>query len=236
MATRVWVLLALVAIAACDKKSKDGASTPGTPDAAAADKPVAAADGGPKLGELAQSIVADPTKPEPPVVAVAAPDAGAAEPPVAVVVVDAGAAPEVADPVVADAVDAGAGAGTGTGSGTAVAVAAPLKAGDKISAKWSDGYWYPAKISKVNDNGTFDIKYDDGTKVKSQPAKKVKPRKAKTGGGKSSGGGCSGGRTKCGGRCVDLQNDPNNCWSCGRQCPEACMGASCVSNAYKYGS
>jgi hypothetical protein len=110
-----------------------------------------------------------------------------------------------------------------------------FQVGDKVSAKWSDGYWYPAKISKVNDDGTYDVHYDDGTKEKKYPLKKLRPRKVSKGGG-GGGGGCSGGKTKCGSRCVDLNNDPNNCSSCGRQCPEACMGGSCVSNSYKYGN
>jgi hypothetical protein len=46
---------------------------------------------------------------------------------------------------------------------------------------------------------------------------------------------CGSGRMRCGGSCVDYRNDPKNCNACGRTCPEACMGGSCVSNAYKYG-
>jgi translation initiation factor IF-1 len=115
---------------------------------------------------------------------------------------------------------------------------APLMAGDRITAKWTDGYWYPAKITKVNDNGTFDVKYDDGTKEKGLKAARVKRRtsSSSSSSSSSSGGGCKRGLTKCGSRCVDLYNDPKNCFSCGRQCPEACMGGSCVSNAYKYGN
>jgi hypothetical protein len=58
-----------------------------------------------------------------------------------------------------------------------------------------------------------------------EPAKKsVKKKKS-----------CGSGRMRCGGVCVDYRNDPKNCNACGRTCPEACMGGSCVSNAYKYG-
>lgn len=111
------------------------------------------------------------------------------------------------------------------------------KVGDLVSAKWDDGYWYPGKIAAVNPDGTYKITYNDGDVGNKQKAKNIKPRKPSTGGsGSSSGGSCSGGRTSCGGRCFDLQNDPKNCYSCGRQCPEACMNGSCVSNAYKYGN
>jgi hypothetical protein len=232
MTTRFFsVLLVVATIAACDKGSKkEPASTASGSGVSAAsgsdtvapkanEPPAVTVDAGPGLGQIVKrEVVASAPVDAAAAVAVAAPDAGAAVAVVEPVVVDAGAV--AVDP----SVDAGA----------AVAVATELKAGDKIQAKWSDGYWYPAKITKVNDSGSYDIKYDDGTKVKGQPKSKVKPRKVKTGG-KSTGGGCSGGRTKCGGRCVDLQNDPNNCWQCGRQCPEACMGGSCVSNDYKYG-
>ncbi len=112
------------------------------------------------------------------------------------------------------------------------------KAGDLISAKWDDGAWYSGKITAVNADGTYGIKYNDGYTAKKQKAKNIKPRKPPpptSSSSKSSGSSCGGGRTKCGGRCVNLLEDNQNCSSCGRTCPEACMGGSCVSNAYKYG-
>jgi hypothetical protein len=117
------------------------------------------------------------------------------------------------------------------GGGQRAAPTGPV--GDLVSAQWDDGSWYPGKIGAVNADGTYRVNYTDGDVSKALPARKVRARKPSSGG--SSGGGCSGGRTKCGGRCVDLLNDNHNCNSCGRECPEACMGGSCVSNAYKYG-
>lgn len=111
-----------------------------------------------------------------------------------------------------------------------------FEVGDLVSAKWDDGYWYPGKIAAVNPDGTYKIKYNDGDVSNKQKAKNIRPRKPSSGGGSSSSGGCGSGKMKCGGRCVDYLNDPNNCNACGRTCPEACMGGSCVSNAYKYGN
>ncbi len=146
----------------------------------------------------------------------------------------------------------GSGSGSAVGSGSAdpaaaidagaaldaAAAAEGYKVGDLVSSKWDDGYWYPGKIAGVNADGTYKIKYNDGYSAAKQKLKNIKPRKPptqSTSGGGGGGGGCSGGRTKCGGRCVDLMQDNQNCSSCGRTCPEACMGGSCVSNAYKYG-
>lgn len=41
---------------------------------------------------------------------------------------------------------------------------------------------------------------------------------------------CPAGRTECGGQCVDLENDPNNCGSCGKVCPnfKKCSGGLCL--------
>lgn len=120
------------------------------------------------------------------------------------------------------------------GASDAAAAVTGFKVGDKVSGKWTDGYWYPGKIAAVNPDGTYRVKYNDGDESRSLPASKVRARKASSSSG-STAGGCSGGRTTCGGRCVDLLNDNQNCHSCGRTCPEACMGGACVSNAYKYG-
>jgi Flp pilus assembly pilin Flp len=43
--------------------------------------------------------------------------------------------------------------------------------------------------------------------------------------------GCSAGETNCGGTCVDLTNDPDNCGSCGHVCPVAtpsCVASVCT--------
>src|SRR5688572_28104666 len=45
-----------------------------------------------------------------------------------------------------------------TDGGVAVAAAPEgFKVGDKVYGKWTDGRWYPGKIAKVNDNGTFNV-------------------------------------------------------------------------------
>ena len=60
---------------------------------------------------------------------------------------------------------------------------------------------------------------------------KLFPKKGATSGGGGGGGGtCSGGRTSCGGSCVDLQSDPQNCGACGRSCSvrlSLCKQGSC---------
>jgi len=44
----------------------------------------------------------------------------------------------------------------------------------KIEAEWSDGYYYPATITKVNNDGTYFVSYDDGSETPSQPRDKIK--------------------------------------------------------------
>ncbi|MBZ0231682.1 MAG: hypothetical protein K8M05_04980 [Deltaproteobacteria bacterium] len=143
------------------------------------------------------------------------------------------------DAAVTAPIDAAAAAATSSPDVAAAASSAKVPGvfavGDLVSAKWEDGYWYPGKIAAVNADGTYKIKYSDGDVSPKQKAKHIKHRKPSTGGGGSASGGCGSGKMKCGGRCVDYLNDPKNCNACGRQCPEACMGGSCVSNAYKYG-
>ena len=44
---------------------------------------------------------------------------------------------------------------------------------------------------------------------------------------------CGGGQTCCGSGCIDTQNDPNNCGSCGNTCGagQTCCGGGCVDTA-----
>ena len=101
------------------------------------------------------------------------------------------------------------------------------KQGDRIQGQWSDGRWYNGKIGAVNDDGSYDINYDDGDHAKHLASKHVRARgtvSQSTGGHSSAGGGnapCPGpGLTRrCGGVCVNIQEDNNNCGTCGNRCP-----------------
>ena len=64
--------------------------------------------------------------------------------------------------------------GSAEGSGSAAAALAPLKVGDQVTAQWTTGTWYSAKVAAVNADGTFNINFDDGDKLKNVPASKVR--------------------------------------------------------------
>ncbi|MEO6773893.1 MAG: hypothetical protein ABI467_12910 [Kofleriaceae bacterium] len=107
-----------------------------------------------------------------------------------------------------------------------VAPAAPSwKRGDRIQGQWSDGRWYNGKIGVVNADGSFDINYDDGDFARHLAIRHVRARgTVSTGGHSSASTGnapCPGpGITRrCGGVCVNLQEDNNNCGTCGTRCP-----------------
>ena len=108
---------------------------------------------------------------------------------------------------------------------TAPAAAPSWKQGDRIQGQWSDGRWYNGKIGAVNDDGTFDIAYDDGDHAKHLAGKHVRARRAAAeGGGSTASSGnapCPGpGQTRrCSGVCVNIGEDNNNCGSCGNRCP-----------------
>ena len=111
-----------------------------------------------------------------------------------------------------------------------VAGSTALVVGDRVTARWTNGSWYPGKISAVNADGTYNVNFDDGDKSKNLPLAKVKRRVKSTGGGGGGGGSttkstasdapCPGpGLTRrCNGRCVNIQEDSNNCGSCGNVC------------------
>ena len=100
------------------------------------------------------------------------------------------------------------------------------KVDDRIQGKWSDGRWYNGRISAVNDDGSYNIKYDYGDVSNHFGKERVRGRGAAPAGGQShaSGGAsnapCPGpGLTRrCGGVCVNIQEDDNNCGSCGTRC------------------
>lgn len=111
-----------------------------------------------------------------------------------------------------------------------------FKVGDVVDGQWTDGRWYPGRIGAVNSDGTFRVNYNDGDVSKRLSSAKVRVRHVTATHSGGAANACRGGLTSCGGRCVDIHNDNRNCNSCGRTCPEACMGGSCVSNHYKYGN
>ena len=121
-----------------------------------------------------------------------------------------------------------------TAAATATAtVAAPVgfQVGDKVQGRWSDGLWYNGKITVVNADHTYNVKYNDGDVSNHLHADRVRVPKVAAGGGATTpnagGGGsnanapCPGpGLTRrCSGVCVNIQEDNNNCGSCGNRCP-----------------
>jgi len=130
-------------------------------------------------------------------------------------------------------------------SGSAAAAAA-LAVGDRVMAQWTNGDWYPGKISKITDDGKYDIAYDDGDASHALPASKVRKKAAfsPSGGGHSSSSSSSSSDpkacvpshwTRCGNNCYDLQNDRYNCGGCGRSCPhgkDLCNHGQCDCSEY----
>ncbi len=127
-----------------------------------------------------------------------------------------------------------AAAGSGSGSGSAAPAApAAVEVGEHVMAQWTNGRWYPGKIFAITDAGTYDVNYDDGDKSKGLPRKKIR-KKGEVAAASASGGGGGGHSTassdapcpgpgltrRCGGRCVNIQEDNNNCGSCGNRCSD----------------
>ena len=203
----LFAVLAIVTVAACDKSG---------------DKPVAKASGSAATGSQA------------------APSPAAGSP--------AAGSPAAGSPAAAPSPAAGNPAtppGPAVGTSAAAPSPAPpaippsektFKVGDAVDGQWTNGRWYPGRIGAVNADGTFRVNYNDGDVSKSLPSTKVRVRHATATHSSGAANACRGGLTQCGGRCVDIHNDNRNCNACGRQCPEACMGGSCVSNHYKYGN
>jgi Jumonji domain-containing protein 2A Tudor domain len=112
--------------------------------------------------------------------------------------------------------------------------AAPVgfKVGEKVQGRWTDGLWYNGKITAVNADGTYNIKYNDEDISNHLHADRVRLPKAASGGGgtttNAGGGGNSNANApcpgpgitrRCGGTCVNIQEDNNNCGDCGNRCP-----------------
>jgi len=114
----------------------------------------------------------------------------------------------------------------GSAADAAPAKSTHWKAGDKVSAVWpTDGKWYDAVIVAVAPNGLFHVRYDDGVERKDITEKQIRGRSSGARGGGGGGGGASqascpgpGLTRRCGGVCVNLQTDDNNCGACGTRC------------------
>lgn len=125
----------------------------------------------------------------------------------------------------------------------------PLKAGALVWGQWTDGKWYPGKLSAINKDGTFKVKYDDGDTSPALALAQIgwrqaeAPSAASSSGSSQETGNCPGpGFTRrCNGVCTKIQDDNNNCGGCGETCRDGyhCDGLFCrdadghVGNSYR---
>ena len=137
-----------------------------------------------------------------------------------------GSASESSAPGSAAAATTGAAPAAGSAAATGSDAPEGYKVGDAVYGRWTDGSWYPGKIAKINDDGTYRVNYNDGDVSPSLPSKKIKPRKSSGGAatGRSTGKGgsepCPASHwTRCGNNCVPLMDDRYNCGRCGNVCP-----------------
>jgi len=153
-----------------------------------------------------------------------------------------------AEPAPAPATPATAGSATPAAGSAAASSSAPVAAGsaaegyrvgDAVYGKWTDGNWYPGKIGKINDDGTYRVNYNDGDVSPSLATNKVKPRKAPASSGKASSSASKSGAQPCpathwtrcpDGNCYLLSDDPSHCGSCSNSCPmrlSVCRNGRC---------
>jgi len=116
-----------------------------------------------------------------------------------------------------------------------------LKVGDRVMARWTNGSWYPGKIVAISADGKYDVNYDDGDKSRALPAAKVRKKtvtaaKPGGGGGKSSSKSSSdapcpgpGITRRCNGVCVNIQENSNHCGGCNNKCPS---GKTCDGHLF----
>ena len=104
-----------------------------------------------------------------------------------------------------------------------------LKAGDPVWGRWTDSSWYAAKVTAVSKDGTVKITYASDGSADALPRNKIRGRdpattpKEESSGSSAApadGGNCPGADhpRRCGGVCVKLGIDNNNCGSCGNKC------------------
>jgi hypothetical protein len=116
----------------------------------------------------------------------------------------------------------------GSAAATPPPAAAAFAVGDRVMARWTNGQWYPGKITAVRADGTFDVNYDDGDRSKGLSASKVRKRtsssssSSKKSSNSSSDAPCPGpGITRrCNGVCVNIQENNNHCGGCNNRCPD----------------
>ncbi|MEJ7598155.1 MAG: hypothetical protein WKG01_09625 [Kofleriaceae bacterium] len=215
------LLVVVIALGACDKAKDDapasGSSKAESDKGGVEDKPATVTPG--KAGGRGETATGG--------IAAGLEELAASQRRAAPAPVPAGSAAATAPPVVA------------TGSAAAPAADQPLKVGDRVMARWTNGKWYPGKVVAISAAGLYDINYDDGDKSRGLAAAQVRRKTASTSSGGGGGGStarrpsnadapCPGpGLTRrCNGVCVNIQENNNHCGGCNNRCPsgKACDG------------
>ncbi len=121
--------------------------------------------------------------------------------------------------------------------------AKPLKAGYTIWGQWTDGSWYPGKLTAVNKDGTYKVTYDDGDGSPALTKNQIGWRNGAVAKGGSSGaseGNCAGPGIvrRCNGVCTPIQDNDQNCGGCGEICNTGyhCQGLFCRDASGNLGS
>lgn len=124
----------------------------------------------------------------------------------------------------------------------------PWSAGAEVQGMREDNRWYDAKVTAVNDDGTYDLAYTDGVTASHLATERihserlVKRKRRREGGDakatstsqKAGDNACREGSlyTRCDpNHCFNLKSDDHNCGACGRQCPKTAR--TCVSGECK---
>lgn len=121
------------------------------------------------------------------------------------------------------------------------------RVGDRVSAQWGNGSWYPGRITLVRIDGTYDVAFDDGDRSRALPNSKLRaegtaPKAAPQASSRPrprtpsrEGESCAGvgWQHRCGGVCVDIKVSNDHCGGCGRRCEDGyhCDGSATCRNA-----